>query len=111
MAATFTSDSEPTVSSRLHSAKPGKEIATLCIQRSDQFLGVRTAAKEMLIAGYGPRLLSPVEVADGTMAFDFEKLSGSPAKRISKKKLESDHFLLLFTLARALAGAFLFNLI
>jgi ferredoxin-NADP reductase len=31
------------------------------------------AAKEILIAGYGPRLLGRVEVAEGTMAFHFEK--------------------------------------
>lgn len=33
------------------------------------------AAKELPIAGYGPRLLSRVEVAEGTMAFHFEKPS------------------------------------
>ncbi len=33
------------------------------------------AAKEIPIAGYGPRLLSRVEVAEGTMAFHFEKPS------------------------------------
>jgi hypothetical protein len=33
------------------------------------------AAKEIPIAGYGPRLLSRVEVAEGTMAFYFEKPS------------------------------------
>jgi len=31
------------------------------------------AAKEIPTAGYGPRLLSRVEVAEGTMAFHFEK--------------------------------------
>ena len=31
------------------------------------------AAKEIPIAGYGPRLLGRVEVAEGTMAFHFEK--------------------------------------
>lgn len=31
------------------------------------------AAKEIPIAGYGPKLLSRVEVAEGTMAFHFEK--------------------------------------
>jgi len=31
------------------------------------------AAKEIPIAGYGPRLLSRVEVAEGTVAFHFEK--------------------------------------
>src|SRR6266702_3791000 len=34
-------------------------------------------------------------------------LSGSPAKRISEKKLEFHHFLLLCTFARVPAGAFL----
>ena len=33
------------------------------------------AAKEIPTAGYGPRLLSRVEVAEGTMAFRFEKPS------------------------------------
>jgi ferredoxin-NADP reductase len=31
------------------------------------------AAKEIPLAGYGPRLLNRVEVAEGTMAFHFEK--------------------------------------
>jgi ferredoxin-NADP reductase len=31
------------------------------------------AAKEIPIAGYGPRLLGRVEIAEGTMAFHFEK--------------------------------------
>jgi hypothetical protein len=31
------------------------------------------AAKEISIAGYGPRLLGRVEIAEGTMAFHFEK--------------------------------------
>jgi hypothetical protein len=31
------------------------------------------AAKEIPLAGYGPRLLGRVEVAEGTMAFHFEK--------------------------------------
>jgi len=31
------------------------------------------AAKEIPIGGYGPRLLGRVEVAEGTMAFHFEK--------------------------------------
>jgi ferredoxin-NADP reductase len=34
---------------------------------------VRMAAKEIPMAGYEPRLLSRVEVAEGTMAFHFEK--------------------------------------
>jgi len=38
-------------------------------------------------------------------------LSGSSAKRISEKKLYFHYFLLLCTLARVPAGAFLFNLI
>ena len=33
------------------------------------------AAKEIPIAGYGSKLLSRVEVAEGTMAFHFEKPS------------------------------------
>ena len=33
------------------------------------------AAKEVSIAGYRPRLVSRVEVAEGTMAFHFEKPS------------------------------------
>ncbi len=36
---------------------------------------------------------------------------GNPAKRISEKKLEFCHFLLLWTLARVPAGAFRFDLI
>ena len=36
---------------------------------------------------------------------------GGPAKRISEKKLEFHHFLLLCTFARVPAGAFRFNLI
>jgi ferredoxin-NADP reductase len=36
---------------------------------------VRMAAKEIPIGGYGPRLLRRVEVAEGTMAFYFEKPS------------------------------------
>src|SRR5258708_8329320 len=38
-------------------------------------------------------------------------LSGSPAKRISEKKLQFHHFLLLSAFARVPAGAFLFNLV
>jgi ferredoxin-NADP reductase len=34
------------------------------------------AAKEIPIAGYGPKLLNRVEVAEGTMAFHFEKPPG-----------------------------------
>jgi ferredoxin-NADP reductase len=34
---------------------------------------MRMAAKEIPIAGYGPRLLSRVEIAEGTVAFHFEK--------------------------------------
>jgi hypothetical protein len=44
-------------------------------------------------------------------AGEIDQKAGSPAKRISQKKLSFHYFLLLCAFARVPAGTFLFNLI
>jgi len=64
-----------------------------------------------MLLGCGLRRSGLLSVTVKTIQQHQAPLSGSPAKRISEKKLEFHHFLLLCTFDRVRAGAFLFNLI